>query len=530
MSGADLELDERLRRLAPAYKDGIEPPATLHVRVMAIAAPPQRPVRRSILRELSLAAALVAFVAALAFGFSRLHSVTPGPVKRSPSPSPAAGVIPWISATPLPSKLQPPKILTADQAAQDVRQTVNGVHPVLLPSSIPPGFQAELYDDSGSFTVNYRAADGRKILFGIAVVDPGIGDPNVIRQSYPTFRGVRANIYQVTDARVATSNRWLSWTEPGSAPSLPAGVPYIMTTDGFTETEFWRLANSIGPIPAPTAIRRCAVDDLFAVSNGGNGATGHIVYSVALANHSATACTLQGFPGLVLITKQGTAVPLQESNDPGGMVGNGGRDIPTGVLEPDQLAPVPHQSGPFAYVLFEWYYCGGTPPEIAAVDLTPPGSTRWVRVPLLNEGQAAGPSRCDDLSQGRRLLVGPIQAPRADQVVTPIRQWQVVMDAPAPFVRGKTVAFTVTLTNISGVPVVFDTCPTYEEGFTPDQMVAYQLNCAPVGTVQPGASVTFAMRFMVPLTTPAGPQKFRWALRGTDLSASTGRLVTVSGS
>jgi len=47
MSGPDLELEERLRRLAPAFKDGVEPPATLHVTVMSSTAAPPTPARRS---------------------------------------------------------------------------------------------------------------------------------------------------------------------------------------------------------------------------------------------------------------------------------------------------------------------------------------------------------------------------------------------------------------------------------------------------------------------------------------------------
>jgi hypothetical protein len=54
MSGRDLELEERLSRLAAAFKDGIEPPATLHVNVMASSMALSPPVkRRSMLRELS---------------------------------------------------------------------------------------------------------------------------------------------------------------------------------------------------------------------------------------------------------------------------------------------------------------------------------------------------------------------------------------------------------------------------------------------------------------------------------------------
>src|SRR5437762_4931571 len=100
MSGASIELEQSLRRLAPAFKVGTEPPVQLHATIMARTGAPQPTARRSMVRELSLAAALVVFVALVALGFSRLHVVTPGPVKPSPSPSPVSGVIPWL---PLPA-------------------------------------------------------------------------------------------------------------------------------------------------------------------------------------------------------------------------------------------------------------------------------------------------------------------------------------------------------------------------------------------------------------------------------------------
>jgi hypothetical protein len=88
----------------------------------------------------------------------------------------------------------------------------------------------------------------------------------------------------------------------------------------------------------------------------------------------------------------------------------------------------------------------------------------------------------------------------------------------------------VTLTNISNSPIVFDTCPAYDEGFTPYALVAYQLNCGALNPVQPGASITFAMRFTVSPKTSAGPEKFLWVLRGPDMSASAGQVVTVTSS
>jgi hypothetical protein len=527
MNGPDVELEERLSRLASAFKGGIEPPATLHLTVMASTTAPKLPTRRpTMLRELSLAAGLIAFVALLAFGFSRLHSVTPGPVKASPSRSPVSRVIPWVSTTPTPLKLQTPKTLTVDQAAQDIRQTVTNVHPVLLPGTIPAGFQAELYDDDGSFSVTYRAADGRKILFGIAVVDPGIGDPNVVRQSYPTFRGVRVNIYQVNDARVATSNRWLSWTEPGSAPSLPAGVPYIMTTEGFTEAQFWQIANSIAPIPSPGAAPICRLADLYVGWLGGNGAGGHLISGIGITNHGKAACSLIGFPGVSLVTSQGSAVRLPEQQTSGGWAAPSPAQL--AILQPNQAAPVSHTAVDGATFNFEWYYCDGTTPPVTAADITLPGVAGVRRVTF---GGIDTGSRCDTPAQGRMLLIGAIEGPNPVSVaVTPPAVQVTLAGVPDRIVAGTTVRYEVTITNDSGAPISFDTCPAYDEGFTPDAMVSYLLNCGPVGRLEAGASATFAMEFAVRPSpkAPIGPQKFLWRLHGAYAGSSAGKQVTVT--
>jgi len=525
MSGPDLEIEDRLRRLGPAYKDGIEPPATLHVSVMAHTIPPRRPARRpSMLRELSLAAALIAFVALLAFGFSRLHSVVPGPIKRSPSPSPVSRVVPWVSTT---LKSQAPKTLTVDQAAQDVRKTVTDVTPVLLPSAIPSGFQVQLYDDNGGFSASYVAADGRKIMFSIVVPNPAPGTANA-RQSQPMFRGVRAE-YHVDDGTVPTSHRWLMWNEPGTAAGGQPGVPYFLTTDGFTETEFWTIANSIGPIPAPVVPPTCRLADLYVASSGSNGATGHVLYGIAITNHGTTACSLTGSPGISLVTPQGTVLSLPQQPELGGMVGTAKSHA---LLPPNQAAPVPYQASVGASFMFEWYYCGGTVPQVAAVDIALPGTVGVRRVPLLPQAPQI-PSRCDDPSLGRVVLVGPIQGPTADSIaVMPAAPRVTLAGVPDNLVAGQTLRYEVTITNDSAAVILFDTCPAYDEGFTPDAMVTYVLNCEPVGRLDTGASATFAMELTVRPSpkAPLGPQKFLWRLHWSYGGASAGKVVTVSAS
>jgi hypothetical protein len=522
----NVELEERLREVSSAFKEAVEPPATLHASVMTrttIRATRRRPM---LAREMALAAALVVFVALVAFGFSKLRTITPAPVKRSPSPSPVSAVIPWVSTTPTPLKLQAPKILTSDQAAQDIRRSVTDVHPVLLPSAIPTGFQVQLYDDSGGFSAVYGSADGRKITFSIVVPNPALGSGNG-RFSQPTFRSVRAD-YMIGDTAQAASPRWLMWNEPGTPLGGQPGVPYFLTTDGFTESQFWQIANSIGPIAVPPQPPTCKLADLDLVSNGSNGATGHIAYSISLSNHGPVACSLTGYPDISLVTRQGTRLTLPEQKVVGGFLGS--PDVAQVVLPPNQVAPAPHSGTATAYVIFEWYYCGATPPAIGAVDLKLPGSAASRRVPILDEGLASGPSRCDDPSQGRTLLVGAIVAPAADAAVFQAPALRVSLDLQETMVAGKTIRYHVTIANESGAPITFDTCPAYDEGFTPDGMVSYELNCAPVRRLEAGSSATFAMEFAVPPAskTPAGPEKFLWRLHGFDGFTSAGKVVMVT--
>jgi hypothetical protein len=527
MSAPDLGLEERLRRLAPAFKDGIEPPATLHVGVMSRGSAPRGPVRRhAMLRELSLAAALVAFVALLAFGFSRLHNLVPGPVKRSPSPSPVSRVIPWTSATPLPLKLQTPKTLTVDQAAQDVRQTVTEPNPVLLPRTIPAGFHGELYDDAGSFSVTYAGGDGRFIQFSIVVANLEPISPTG-RQFQPAFRGVRAD-YQVNNTIVPSAQRSLVWNEPGTPYDGMPGVPYVLRTDGFTEAEFWTIANSIGPIPAPVVPPTCRLADLYIGSLGGNGAGGHIISAIGITNHGKAACSLIGFPGLSLVTSQGSAVRLPEQQTSGGWAAPS--PAQPAVLLPNQAPPVPRTAFDGATFNFEWYYCDATTPQVAAADVTLPGLAGVRRVTF--EGIDAG-SRCDTPAQGRMLLIGAVQGPNPESIaVIPPVVRVTLAGVPDKIVAGTTLHYEVTITNDSGATISFDTCPAYDEGFTPDVMVSYLLNCGPVGRLEAGASATFAMEFTIRPSpkAPTGQQKFMWRLHGAYAGGSAGKVVTVSAS
>jgi hypothetical protein len=131
------------------------------------------------------------------------------------------------------------------------------------------------------------------------------------------------------------------------------------------------------------------------------------------------------------------------------------------------------------------------------------------------------------------LLIGAVQGPNPESIaVTPPVVRVTLAGVPDKIVAGTTLHYEVTITNDSGATISFDTCPAYDEGFTPDVMVSYLLNCGPVGRLEAGASATFAMEFTIRPSpkAPTGQQKFMWRLHGAYAGGSAGKVVTVSAS
>jgi hypothetical protein len=129
------------------------------------------------------------------------------------------------------------------------------------------------------------------------------------------------------------------------------------------------------------------------------------------------------------------------------------------------------------------------------------------------------------------LLVGAIQGPSAENIaLTPAALRVTLAGVPDTILAGQTIRYEITITNESKSAISFDTCPVYDEGFTPDEMMSYELNCLPVRRLEAGSSATFAMEFAVPPVskTPAGPEKFLWRLHGYDGLATAGKVVMVT--
>ena len=138
--------------------------------------------------------------------------------------------------------------LTPNQAERVIRMSVNGAHPLMIPSTIPSDWTAAVRADANAFSVTYRDPSGmRTVTLAVALVDLPLPGGNAT-QAAPGFHNDTASLYQVARSADPRSDRWLKWTEAGRW-SLPGsgGVPYILSASGLTDMEFWRLANSLRP-------------------------------------------------------------------------------------------------------------------------------------------------------------------------------------------------------------------------------------------------------------------------------------------
>src|SRR5438309_3710750 len=113
---ANPEIEDRLRAHLAAEREAIRPPVDLEARVLRrLQETHVTPRDGGVFRQWLLAAALVVFAAALAFGVARLRAVTPGPVR--PSPTPTLSVSATATPSPTASPVTSPRPATAAEYA-----------------------------------------------------------------------------------------------------------------------------------------------------------------------------------------------------------------------------------------------------------------------------------------------------------------------------------------------------------------------------------------------------------------------------
>ncbi len=503
MSGPDIELEERLRALAPAFKDGIEPPATLHVAVMAATTAPRPLGRRSTLRELSLATALIAFVALLAFGFSKLHGLNPAPVK--PSPHPTATAIPWIP-TPMVLSSSSAQQATPAEAARWIGHTVTAVDPLLIPDAIGEDYKAQFVADPHSFVVEYSSTL-RHATVELSALSVMPNQGATARPTIRTFRGVAAT-YSVEDA-TPTTPRVLYWTE-----NSPTHVPYSLLTDGLNEAEFWQIADSLRPLTPFADMRPCVAADLRAVAGHGNGASGEIFNNVLLSNRSASPCRLEGTPQVLLRTSAGRTISLPQAN-----VLPPWLRTPPGpaLMAPNSPDPQPEKGsqvgwGQASLVYSMWDCPANTPFSMVLIVL--PNQRGTLPLPADGGGYSWG-GQCEGATV-QRMAVGPFVPTEPPPIWVEKSLLSITVKLPDHVRAGQTLHYQLVLTNASGAPFHFHgECPGYTEDAsrTGHKNVAnHGLNCSGVGWLGPDESLTFAMEFDIPADMPPGPDFLTWSM------------------
>ena len=138
--------------------------------------------------------------------------------------------------------------LTPEQAVELIRITVTEARPILVPNVMPADWKAQLSVEAGSFFSTFRSPDGsRSVTLAIAAANPALPGP-ATSQAYPSFHGDATSLYQVADATNPTSGRILVWAEKGTwSVSGRAEVPYMLSSEGLTDAEFWQIANGLHP-------------------------------------------------------------------------------------------------------------------------------------------------------------------------------------------------------------------------------------------------------------------------------------------
>jgi hypothetical protein len=522
VSGPNLELEERLRQLAPAFKDGIEPPATLHLTVMSATAAPRLPRRSSMLRELSLAAALVAFVALLAFGFSRLHLLTPAPVRPNPTPKAITpNVIPWASA-PMVLPSASAQLASPADAATWIGHTVTAIDPLLLPTAIGDDYTAEFVADPHSFVVDYSNSV-RHATVELAALGVMPNQGATARPTIRTFRGVAAT-YQVEGA-TPTAVRTLYWTE-----NSPSHAPYALTTAGLNETEFWQVADSLRPLTATAGVRPCVAADLRAGAGHGNGASGQIFNNVLLSNHSASPCQLEGTPQVLLRTSAGRTLSLPQAS-----VLPPWLNAPPGpaLMAPNSPDPQSDKGSQVGWgqasLVYSMWDCPANR-SFSSVLIVLPNQRGTLALTADGAGYSWG-GQCEG-AVVQRMAVGPFVATEPPPIWVDKSPLSITVKLPDHVRAGESLHYLVVLTNASGAPFHFyGDCPSYAEDGSRSgaKIVAtYQLNCASVGWLAPDQSVTFAMALDIPATTPPGLGNLRWSLHSAYGNAEAVGAVTVT--
>jgi hypothetical protein len=138
-------------------------------------------------------------------------------------------------------------LMSASDAVAKIRHTVVNTAPVLLPR-FPAGVdQVMVTVDAGSLSIK-AWNDDRSIEIDLATVIPGNSNLGAVSGTIP-FRGTSGDYqYIAGDPKGWRSIWWMErpghWAGDQATPPSNA-VPYVLSTTGLTESEFFALGNSL---------------------------------------------------------------------------------------------------------------------------------------------------------------------------------------------------------------------------------------------------------------------------------------------
>ena len=269
------------------------------------------------------------------------------------------------------------------------------------------------------------------------------------------------------------------------------------------------------PSPIPAGTRPCSSAQLKVNDLGRNGAGGTVFRYFGFSGRGPTACFVQGTPTVELFDRSGRKLPFKQRSPFGGS----DPSVPV-LVEP---GPIPNigtnlRNGQ-AGLGIDWVSQPEQCPGSSAVQIA------LVSIMLANGGPALSvalsPAPGGYACQG--LGVDTFQGPPPVFVEpTPPPLPALALKAPATVRAGQDLMYQVTMTNdgLQAIDLVAN-CPNIEQELVPRDLIgfpqpamkpSFQLNCAPAGTIQPNASLTFEIHLAVPKDSTPGSYTLSFAI------------------
>jgi hypothetical protein len=234
-------------------------------------------------------------------------------------------------------------------------------------------------------------------------------------------------------------------------------------------------------------------------------------------NRSVADCFLEGYPDVTVVDADGNVLARSAGDKNRGtffadgpvvaaLARHGTAALPKAGAHVDAFGALGQ-----VYMNFSWYDCRQPHATQLRIDLPDNGGRFFVPFRVTGYVSAAcRPDRSDfdDAFRGPFSPSGVEWPPGPDYI-----NMKVTIDAPIVAKPGTRVTYFVTITNAGNRDYVLDPCPDYSEGLNMKQLVAtYQLNCAAVGKIAPGAKATFQMELDLPKEPLVDHNQLTWWL------------------